>query len=250
MAERIPQSVAIRVAFKAYLSSDHVTEATGKTIAITISKNGAAFGNPAAGATNATEIASGWYYVDLGTGDTGTLGPLAVRGTVATIDDVGVLYDVVGAHNAGFDGVPAVAAEAAGGLYTRGTGAGQVNQPANGQLDANVAAMGSGVLTATAIAANAITAAKIATDAIGADELATDAIAEITAAIMAKSIGDSNATALNSLLRGIAAALLGIASGMGGSAPTFRDIANGKDVIVVAGADADGNRPVVTLDLT
>ena len=53
-AERIPQSVAIRVTFKAYLASDHATPATGKTIAITISKNGAAFGNPSAGATNAT----------------------------------------------------------------------------------------------------------------------------------------------------------------------------------------------------
>ena len=34
--------------------------------------------------------------------------------------------------------LPAVAAEAAGGLYTRGTGAGQINQPANGSIDSNV----------------------------------------------------------------------------------------------------------------
>ncbi len=37
--------------------------------------------------------------------------------------------------------VPAVAAEAAGGIYTRGTGAGQINQPANGSIDANVNAI-------------------------------------------------------------------------------------------------------------
>lgn len=34
--------------------------------------------------------------------------------------------------------LPAVVAEAAGGLYTRGTGAGQINQPANGLIDVNV----------------------------------------------------------------------------------------------------------------
>jgi hypothetical protein len=94
MSERIPQSVAKRVVFRAFLSSDHVTLATGKTIAITISKNGAAFGNPAAGATNATEIASGFYYFDLGVGDTGTLGPLGYRGAEGTIDDVGDVYSV------------------------------------------------------------------------------------------------------------------------------------------------------------
>jgi hypothetical protein len=72
MAERIPQSIAIRVPLQAFLASDHVTPATGKTLVVTISKNGAAYGNPAAGATNATEIGSGSYYVDLGTTDAGT----------------------------------------------------------------------------------------------------------------------------------------------------------------------------------
>lgn len=91
----VPQSVALLVVFKAYLASDHVTEATGKTIAITISKNGGAFGNPNAGALNATEITSGWYKAALDTTDTATLGPLAVRGAVATIDDVGIAFQVV-----------------------------------------------------------------------------------------------------------------------------------------------------------
>ena len=43
MSERIPQSVAKRIGFRAYLASDGKTPATGKTIAITISKNGGAF---------------------------------------------------------------------------------------------------------------------------------------------------------------------------------------------------------------
>lgn len=95
MTERIPQSTAKRVMFMAFLASDGKTPATGKTIAITISKNGGAFGNPNAGATNATAVSSGWYYVDLDTTDTATLGPLAVRGAEGTIDDVGILFDVV-----------------------------------------------------------------------------------------------------------------------------------------------------------
>ncbi len=87
-------STALLVVFRAYLSSDHVTPATGKTIAITISKNGGAFGNPNAGATNATEISSGFYKVSLDATDTGTAGPLAVRGAEAACDDVGAIYQV------------------------------------------------------------------------------------------------------------------------------------------------------------
>lgn len=97
MYERIPQSVAKRVVFKAFTSADHVTAATGKTIAVVISKNGGAFGNPSAGATNATEISVGWYYVDLSTTDTGTLGPLVVRGTEGTIDPAEVVFSVISA---------------------------------------------------------------------------------------------------------------------------------------------------------
>lgn len=109
MAERIPQSNAIRVEFQAYLVSDHVTPATGKTIAITISKNGGAYANPAAGATNATEIGSGSYYVDLGTADIATLGPLTVKGAVGTIDTVFVSYTVVAVASLALPVVGAIA---------------------------------------------------------------------------------------------------------------------------------------------
>ncbi len=106
---------------KAYLSSDHVSDAASKTIAIVISKNGAGFGNPNAGATNATEVGgagngNGWYYVDLDATDTGTLGPLIVRGTVATIDPVEIVYWVANQYNMGLSALPNVAADGAGGL--------------------------------------------------------------------------------------------------------------------------------------
>lgn len=89
-----PKSVALRAVLMAYLSTDHITPATGKTIAITISKNGGAYGNPSGGATNATEIGNGSYYVDLSTTDTGTAGPLFVLGTATGCDIVPQLYNV------------------------------------------------------------------------------------------------------------------------------------------------------------
>jgi hypothetical protein len=166
--ERIPQSVTIRRTLKAYLSSDHVSKATGVTIAITISKNGGAFANPSGGATNATEIANGWYYVDLTTTDTNTLGPLIVRGTSATIDDAEPdPYDVVDANSGGLGALPTVATGNAGAVITSGTGtaqlstsSGQVLQQAgtgagqismtSGVVDVNVKqALGNAVTTTT-----------------------------------------------------------------------------------------------------
>lgn len=91
----ILQSTAIRIPLKAYLSSDHISAATGKTIPVTISKNMGAFANPSAGATNATEVSNGWYYITLSITDTATLGPLVVRGTEGTIDDAEVWLMVV-----------------------------------------------------------------------------------------------------------------------------------------------------------
>jgi len=69
--------------------------------------------------------------------------------------------------------LPRAAAEASGGLYTRGTGAGQINQPANGMVDTNVvrnagtaitAASGVQEVKVASIAANAITDAAVSTD--------------------------------------------------------------------------------------
>lgn len=73
----------------------------------------------------------------------------------------------------GLTALPNAAAEAVGGLYTRGTGAGQVNQPANGMIDANVvrnagtaitAASGIQEVKVASVAANAITDAAVSTD--------------------------------------------------------------------------------------
>lgn len=122
MAERIPQSATIRVPLQAYLASDGFSAATGVTIAVTISRNGAAYGNPSGGATNAVEIGNGSYYVDLTTTDTGTTGPLFIRGTSTTINDVIEMYNVVSANNAGLAALPdSTNIAKTGGAIGRGT---------------------------------------------------------------------------------------------------------------------------------
>lgn len=70
-------------------------------------------------------------------------GVLPWRGPVIGFRAAGlndILIDSAFSTTRGLTGtaVPAVAAEAAGGLYTRGSGAGQINQQANGQVDANL----------------------------------------------------------------------------------------------------------------
>lgn len=110
-----PQSTSRRAILKVYLS-DGITEATGKIVAVVISKNGGVFGNPAGGATNAIEIGNGWYYVDLAAGDLDTLGALVVRGTSAGCDSSERVFDVVNPHNSGFDGIPNAVAGASSGL--------------------------------------------------------------------------------------------------------------------------------------
>ena len=93
MPEAINQFLPIRVPLKVFNADG--TEAIGKTLAVVISKNGGAFANPAAGATNATEIGSGWYYwQSTAPTDTGTAGPLIVRGTASGCDPSEAVYDI------------------------------------------------------------------------------------------------------------------------------------------------------------
>ena len=62
-------------------------------------------------------------------------------------------YDAV---RAGLTALPNAAAEAAGGLYTRGSGAGQINQPANGQIDANTVKVSGTAQTARDLGASVL----------------------------------------------------------------------------------------------
>lgn len=124
-------------------STDGITGKTGLTPTVTLSKNGGSFASPAGAVT---EIASGWYKVAGNATDSNTLGALILHATASGADPADVRFAVV-AHSLrdavrGTAGtaLPNAAAEASGGLYTRGTGAGQINQAANGQVDVNLKA--------------------------------------------------------------------------------------------------------------
>jgi hypothetical protein len=143
-------------------ATDGLAAETGVTGTPRISKNGAA---SAAATASITQVditnMPGLYYLELTAGELDTLGHVLVsfktaataqwHGTVQVVD-----YDPYDTVRMGLTALPNAAAEAAGGLYTRGTGAGQINQPANGQVDANVAAMAASILTAAALAADAV----------------------------------------------------------------------------------------------
>lgn len=124
--------------------------------------------------------------------------------------------------------------------------------PTNAELATALAAADDAVLAAIA-ALNNLSAADIRT-AVGlaSANLDTQLDALPTAAENADAVHDEvidGVRTLRQLTRGFAAALLGKASGMEDFAPVFRNIADTKDVIS-ASTDADGNRTVVTLDLT
>ena len=219
MADRIPQSTSYLLIFKAYLSSDHVTEATGKTIAITISKNGGAFGNPNVGATNATAVASGWYKVTLDTTDTGTLGPLAVRGAEGTIDDVGVALFVVDANTGGY---------------------GYLDAAVTSKILHTPAARWASVTGDVTVGTN--------NDKTGYSLTVTPPTADQNAdALLDRSDGIETSRTLRQGLRLILAALAGKLSGAATTTVTIRDTNDGINRIV-ATVDADGNRSAVTLD--
>lgn len=82
---------------------------------------------------------------------------------------------------AGLTALPNAAAEAAGGLYTRGVGAGQINQDANGRVDTHPVALAADVVTAAAIANGAIDAATFAAGAVDATAFAQGAADKVWA---------------------------------------------------------------------
>ncbi len=139
-------------------STDHVTGKTGLSPTVTISKNGGSFASPS-GAVS--EVGNGLYKVAGNATDSNTLGELWIHATGTGADPTDTAYTVVpydpfDAVRLGLTALPNAAAEAAGGLYTRGSGAGQINQPANGQIDANTVKVSGTTQTARDIGASVL----------------------------------------------------------------------------------------------
>jgi hypothetical protein len=117
--------------------------------------------NPAASDTNANHV--GWIFTAAN----------AVPVNVNLITTGGDFSDGV---RYGLTSLPNAAAEAAGGLYTRGTGAGQINQDANGRVDANMAAISQDTTAADNLEASTevIVAANAAAGTLSATQMSTD----------------------------------------------------------------------------
>jgi len=88
----IKQSSSRNVLVMMVLASDHITGATGLTLTITASKDGAAF---ASITPTVTERGSGWYSLNLTAGHTDTLGDLALHITGTAADPTDLVCQVV-----------------------------------------------------------------------------------------------------------------------------------------------------------
>lgn len=143
-----------RLFFHAVDATDGIAAETGLTGVGRLSKNGA---TTAATTASLTEIDStnmpGRYYIEFTATELDTVGIIEFRYKAAACAEVVaraqvVPFDPYDATRLGLTALPNANAEAAGGLYTRGTGAGQINQPANGQIDANSVAVSGTTQTA------------------------------------------------------------------------------------------------------
>lgn len=167
---QIPQSTSRVVRFKMYLTGTS-TEATGKTVTVTIAKTSGTFANPSAGATTATEDANGSYYFTLSTTDTNTVGDLEVRATASGCDACTRMLAVVKATTGGLTALPDAAAGANAGLpvlSVSGTTLGYTvttlttytgNTPQTGDSFARIGGTGSG-LTSLAPSSTALSTAQ------------------------------------------------------------------------------------------
>ena len=136
-------------------------------------------------------IGAGYYRVDipdaaLASGVAGVLLFGSVTGAVFIGCYVQlVAYDPFDTVRLGLTALPNAAAEAAGGLYTRGSGAGQINQPANGRIDVNAISMSGTTLTARDIGASVLISS-----GTGAGQLS------VTAGVVASNLAQILGTAL------------------------------------------------------
>jgi hypothetical protein len=146
-------------------------------------------------------IGNGYYRLDVPdaafvAGSDGVL----IHGVVTGMVVIGayvqlVAYDPFDAVRLGLTALPNAAAEAAGGLYTRGAGAGQINQPANGRVDTNVVAIAGTTQTARDLGASVLISS-----GTGAGQLS------VTAGVIASNLTQILGTALTETAGQIAAA--------------------------------------------
>jgi hypothetical protein len=153
-----------------------------------------------------------------------------------------VSYDPDDAVRLGLTALPNAAAEAAGGLYTRGTGAGQIAQDANGNVRVNVDT----IKTQTLVCASLTTVAAFVGTAAANTAQTGDSFDRIGAG------GSNLTTAVTRLgwvgqegaVAGGAAGTLTLASG----ATTTNDVYNGATAVITSGVGNEQSRVITDYD--
>lgn len=196
-------------------------------------------------------IGNGYYRVDLpdaacAAGVNGVL----VHGTVTGMVVIGCYvpllavnpYDAV---RMGMTSLPNAAAAASGGLFTRGTGAGQINQDANGRIDVNLLAIGSDTQSATDLKDFADAGYDPATNKVQGVVL-TDTATNLTNAPTA---GDFTATMKTSIGTAVAAsAVASVTGNVGGTVNGLTSTAQGNVRTAVGLATANIDTQLAGLD--
>lgn len=119
-------------------------------------------------------------------------GYIVIGGTIKLVD-----YDPEDAVRMGVTALPNAAAEATGGLYTRGTNAGQINQPANGRIDVGAIAWNGVALATTNPLPNAASGASggLPVNGTGANQIALASGGVVTAGTVSDKTGYALSTA-------------------------------------------------------
>lgn len=261
----LKQSTAANVMVFLTDSADHVSGKSGLTLTITASKDGAAFSS--IGPT-VTERGSGWYSVALTTAHTDTLGDLALHVTSAGADptdltcrivagsldaDVSTRSTYAGADTSGtttllsrltsgratnLDNLDAtISSRLATAGYTAPNNAGITTIIGYvDELESRLTSTRAALLDNldAAVSSRAATGADMGLTA-GAVDAIWDEVLELT-------------HTARQLMRLLASAAGGKASGLDANLPRYRDLADTKNRIA-ATTDANGNRSAVTLDL-
>lgn len=271
MARPLKQSTSVDVPIGPFLNStDGITPESLLTLTqpdIRLKKNAAAWAQKAAAQT-LTHEENGFYELTLDATDTDTLGLLRVAvfesGACPVWEDFIVVpanvYDsMFSTDKLEVDVVQISGSNVSTTAAQLGVNVVQVSGDATAADNLEAAADGSGynlgggsVVAASvtgavgSVAAGGITAASVATNAIDADALATDAVTEIVAAVFARAFSAAYGSyTFDELVKLMAAALVGKASGLATTTASYRNLADTADVLV-ATVDADGNRTAVT----
>lgn len=187
------------------------------------------------------------------------LAPLSIEVELVAVDN----QDAV---RGGMTALPNANAEAAGGLFTRGTGAGQINQTNNGEIDVNATRL-SGDATAADNAeaffdgtgyagtnnviptvTTVTTVSGLAADSVTASALAADAANEIADALLDRSNGVETSVTPRGALRAMLATTTGVIADAATTTNTFKNPA-GATTRVTATVDSSGNRSAITLNV-